>query len=239
MANFSASNISRLLAHGTGKTAATYCLELALLELGIKDEFETAATRHGVANQYNAFELCVKPAYPDAVWHDKSVIINEHASASPDFIGANLTGDVKCPYYIDTYLEQIDRVPTKYYQQVQMQMIATGSEMGILCFYLTAPELWAQENWQEYPMALSDRFKIYEFSPDAEVQENILKAVENYAPKKQQLVELLKNATTIDFVEFFYLQMKNNKFRKVKESSNIFGLTEVTRVGDEFYYLKM
>lgn len=235
-AQFSASNISRLLAGGSGKTAQSYVLELALKSIGIKDDIDTAATRHGLNNQFNAYTNVVLPLFPDAVWFDQYLPINEFCGASPDVLINSAPMDIKVPYNVDNFLEQIINVPTKYVHQVQMQMMACKSEIGYLCFYLTRPEIWGDETWEEYPLPLEQRFKIFEFESDIELQERILKAVEESEPKKQQIIDLLLNAKQMSFEEFFNRQWVGNKMRQLKDCSNIYNLNQVIRVNNQFYY---
>lgn len=236
MKPFSASNISLLLTGG--KTAMSYCLDLCIQDLGIKDDFDTKEMAHGRNNQLNAFELCIKPKYPNAIWFDSFLRINDHLGASPDIVDGNAPIEIKCPYYFDTFLEQINQPPKRYWQQVQCQMMALNSDIGYLCFYLTAPEIWGSDEWKEYPIDLSQRHKIFEYKKDEETQENILKAVEEYQPKKASLLDNLKNALEMEFEQFFYLQFEGYAFRKLKTASNIFNVDEIFRVGNEFYYLK-
>lgn len=238
IARFTASQVSRLLAGGQGKTTQTYLYELALQSLGIKDEIDTAATRHGINNQINAFEKCILPAYPDAVWFDEYLPINDLCGASPDFLINGCPGDIKCPYEVDAFIEQINSVPTKYYQQVQMQMMACKADIGYLTFYLTRPEVWGQDEWEEYPLPLDQRFSTFAFKKDEELQETILKRVEDNEPKKQKIISLLKSAKVLDFNEFFFMQYDGYKLRKVKDCNNILNLETVYRVGDNFYYEK-
>jgi hypothetical protein len=234
---FSASRISELLAGGSGKTRDNYIYDLAKESLGLRKEIDTSAMKHGTANQINAFEFVLKPLFPDARWLDTFIPINDLCGASPDLMIDDVTpADVKCPFYIDTYIEQINKVPTKYYQQVQMQMMATGGDVGILCFYLTKPMEWGEETVVEYPFPLEDRYRIFEFKKEEELQDRILKAVEAAEPKKQLLITMLKSAIFMDEIEFFYYQMKGNKLRKLKEASNMYNVTKIYRVNDEFYY---
>ncbi|MEY2868912.1 MAG: hypothetical protein RIR01_1377 [Bacteroidota bacterium] len=236
IAKFSASNISRLLAGGSGKTSQSYILELALQAIGIKDDIDTSATRHGLNNQFNAYQKVVLPLYPEATWLDEFLPINEFCGASPDVLIGYSPMDIKCPYNVDAYIEQINSVPTKYYQQVQMQMLACKSDTGYLCFYLTRPELWGEEEWQEYPIELEKRYKIFELKTDEELQNNILKKVEESEPKKQWIVNLLLSAKELSFEEYFHLQWNGNKLRNIKDCSNIYKLTDIFRVGNNFYY---
>ena len=236
---FSASRISELLAGGTGKTAQSYILDLAMQSIGIRQEISTPAMKHGIQNQMNGFEQVVKPLFPNAEWHDEFILINDHCGASPDILNDSSPMDIKCPYYIDTYLEQINKPPTKYYAQIQMQMMACKSDVGRLIFYLTNPEEWGQETAvQEYYFPLQLRFKIFEFSKDEELQEKILMKVEESQPKKLQIIELLGNAELLSEEEFFYEQMNGFNYKKIQEANNILNLDSLIRVNDKFYYNK-
>ena len=235
-AKFSASNISRLLSGGNGKTAQSYILELALQSIGIKKDIDTSATRHGLNNQLNGFQSAIIPNYPDAIWFDEYLPINDLCGASPDFLVNGCPGDIKCPYTVDSFLEQINSVPSKYYDQVQMQMMACKADLGILAFYLTRPEDWGQEDWEEYPIEVEKRYKIFEFKQDEEMQENILKKVEESEPKKQQIINLLNNAKIMDFEQFFFIQWEGNKLRKIQDCNNIYKLEQIIRVNNTFYY---
>ena len=236
---FSASRISELLAGGTGKTAQSYILDLALQSIGIKEEISTPAMKHGIQNQMSGFENVVKPLFPNAQWHDEFILINEYCGASPDILNESTPMDIKCPYYIDTYLEQINKPPTKYYAQIQMQMMACKSDVGRLIFYLTKPEEWGQETEvEEYSFPLQLRFKIFEFSKDEELQEKILFKVEESQPKKIQMIELLGNAELLSEEQFFYEQMNGFVYRKLQESNNILNLNSLIRVNNKFYYNK-
>lgn len=236
---FSASRISELLAGGQGKTAQTYILDLAMQSIGIKDDFVTPAMKHGTANQLNAFLNVVQPLFPNAEWHDEFILINEHCGASPDILCESSPIDVKCPFFIDSFLDQINKPPTKYYQQVQMQMMACKSEEGRLVFYLTKPEEWGQESEViEYPFPLELRFKIFEFKKDEELQETILKKVEEAQPKKVMMIKLLESAEVMEQEQFFYEQINGFAYRNLKDCNNVLNVDKVIRLGDKFYYRK-
>jgi hypothetical protein len=236
---FSASRISELLAGGQGKTAQSYILDLSLQSIGIKDELSTPAMKHGIQNQLNAFEQVVKPLFPEAEWHDEFILINEFCGASPDILENSNPIDVKCPYFIDSFLEQINSVPKKYFAQVQMQMMACKSDIGRLVFYLTKPEEWGQETEViEYPFPLEMRYKIFEFKKDEELQESILKKVDESEPKKVQMIKLLEEAEIMPEEQFFYEQMAGFAYRKLQDCNNILNLDKALRIGDKFYYKK-
>ncbi len=235
---FSASRISELLAGGQGKTAQSYILDLALQTIGIKDDISTPAMKHGIQNQMNAFEQVVKPLRPTAEWSDEFIHINEYCGASPDIIIDGSPLDVKCPFFIDSYIEQINKPPTKYFAQVQMQMMACKSKVGRLVFYLTKPEEWGVEEVSEYPFPLALRFKEFEFSQDEELQENILKKVEESEPKKKQFIKLLQESELMDEEQFFYEQLNGFAYRKLNDCNNILNLEKAIRIRDKFYYKK-
>lgn len=235
---FSASRISELLAGGTGKTAQCYCLDLASQMIGISKDIQTNAMLHGIANQRTAFDVCIKPKYPEAIWFDEYLPINDYCGASPDFASSELVGDIKCPHSIYSYAQQIDSMPKKYYQQVQMQMMATGVDLGLLCFYLTKQDEWGADEWIEYPFGLEERHKIFEIKTDEEVQDNILFAVDKYQPVKMNLVDCLTDAEVIEENEMFYDMLKGVKYKRLKEAGNIVSIANkgLIRVKDEFFY---
>lgn len=236
--SFSASRIGELLAGGTGKTAQNYCLDLALESIGIKDGIDTPATRHGLNNQLSAFEVLVKRKFPDAVWYDEFIPINDKCGASPDSLAGVIPNEIKCPFYIDTFLEQINTTPKKYLLQNQMQMMATGSDVGFIWFYLTKPEEWGVEEWNEYPFPLELRQHCVEVKKDDEAQYTILEKVEHFHPVKLSFIKLLEEAEVIDYEQFFYVQMSGFSYRKLKDCNNILNLDKCIRVGNDFYYEK-
>jgi len=234
--NFSASRISELLAGGSGKTRMSYILDLSLAIIGIKDDFESAEMRHGTVNQYNAFDKIVKPMFLSAVWYDKYVPIDKDCGSSPDVTIDNFIPlDVKCPYTIYNYLQQRDKLLKKYYLQSQMQMMSFKAPIGYMLLYLTKPETWGQDDWTEYPMPIKDRNHIHEIKADEQSQYEILQAVEKAVPVRDEIVQKLLNAKLLTEEEFFYNQMSANRYRKIKEASNLLNIDYI-RVGDGFYY---
>lgn len=235
--NFSASNISRLLAGGGGATRKSYILEVAMdVVCDTKPNLDTSATRHGIANQMNAYEFVLKPLYKGVKWVDKYIPINKNCGASPDCVwNDNFPIDIKCPFEIDTFLDQIEKVKPSYFAQIQMQIMAVGGTEGALCTYLTKKEEWGSDTWEEYPFPLQDRYRIEPIKKDDETCDRILLAVEKAVPERDLYIECLLNAKVMDEVEYFYYQMKHNKCRPLKECGNIAN-AEVIRVNNNFYY---
>jgi hypothetical protein len=234
---FSASNISRLMAGGGGATRKSYILEVATeVVVGQRPQLDTAAMKHGIANQMNAFEFVLKPLYKGVQWVDKYIPINENCGASPDCVWlGNYPIDIKCPFEIDTYLEQIEKVKPSYFAQIQMQILSVNGEEGALCTYLTKKEEWGSDTWSEYPLPLEDRFRVESIKKDEETCDRILLAVEKAAPERDLYIELLNNATVMDEIEYFYYQMKHNKCRDIKSCSNL-EKANIIRVNNKFYY---
>jgi hypothetical protein len=234
---FSASNISRLMAGGGGATRKSYILEVATeVVVGKRPQLDTAAMKHGIANQMNAYEFVLKPLYKGVQWVDKYIPINKNCGASPDCVWlGNYPIDIKCPFEIDTYLEQIEKVKPSYFAQIQMQILAVKGEEGALCTYLTKKEEWGSDTWLEYPFALEDRFRVELIKKDEETCDRILTAVEKAAPERDLYIECLNNATVMDETEYFYYQMKHNKCRDIKSCSNL-EKANIIRVNDKFYY---
>jgi hypothetical protein len=130
-------------------------------------------------------------------------------------------------------------MPTKYYNQLQMQMMSANVKDAMLCFYLTKKEEWGEDEWSEYPMPLEDRFKIFDVQKDEEICDKIMSAVEKYQPEKITLAEKLANAPVMDEVEFFYSQMQGMRYKNLKEASNIFTASDkIIKVNNKFFYSK-
>lgn len=231
----SASGIGELLTGG--KTGESYLLRKTMEALGIEDNLDTKPMQHGTISQYEAYELIVSEM-DNAKWHDTYTPINDYCGASADCIGDVAVYDIKSPYFVDTYLEQCQKLPKKYYQQVQMQMIAEKKDFGAVVLYLTSPEIDMYGNKIEYPFPLEDRFFIHSFGADLEIQERILKEAERGYLTLVDWFEILANAPTKERDEFFYEQMKGgNVYRKLKTASSIENtIRKAFRLDNEFYY---
>lgn len=230
----SASGIGELLTGG--RTADSYILKKALEKCGVEEKFTTKEMEHGILNQYEAFELLLQPE--GYTWFDEYVPIDDRCGASPDTLRSDIVLDIKCPYYIDTYLQQCEKLPKKYYQQVQMQMIAVKKDEGGVLLYLTSPETDDWGNKQEYPYSIEDRHRLITFNKDEEVQYNIMQAIDKYNPILDLWAEGLSMVQEKELDVFFYEQLiQGKKYRKLKTATNILGAIERGfKVGDEYYY---
>lgn len=232
---FSASRISDLLASG-GKARQSYIYDLCLDVLGLYKNFETKEMLHGTVNQQNAFDFTVKPLFKDAVMqHDVYISINKDCGASPDVLIGNDTLDIKCPtlLYFNAYRHS---QPKSMKDQVQMQMMATKADKGYLLFYLSKPETWGEEGWEEYDFErYDDNHYVIEFAKDEAKHEEILKAVEKAAPQRDELLDILVNAEEWDFKTLMRWCRDGNKYDRLKNANNMWN-ADVFRYDNEFYF---
>lgn len=232
---FTASRISELCSGGQGKTRLNYIFDIAKEMVAGKDDFQTKEMLHGTINQYDAFDLAFKPLYGGA-WFDTFVSYNDKLGASPDILGDGFVADIKCPYYIHTFFEQMDKLPKKYGYQVQTQMLTMNVDMGYLCNYLTKPDEYNVQ-WVEYPFILEQRTHIHEIKKSEEIQDEILKAVEDNFPLIGTAHELMLNAKEIAHDEFFFNQFNGVRYLKLKDT-NWINKNDCIRFGNDFFTTK-
>jgi hypothetical protein len=238
---FSASRVADLLAQGSGRTQMSYIFDLALKQIGAEKDISTAAMRHGIINEVRGLEIASKklgaipninPITGDQVSYD----VNDYLSATPDGIGDDFTLDIKCQYNIYNYLQQCDKLPKKYYVQVQCQMMALRVQKGYLLNYLTKPETFLDDNWSEYPIDESERYYIHEINPDAELQNELLVQTEKHYPYILMCVEMLNSSEILDDLTFFQVQFFDKvRFLKLKETNWVENTRQVYRHENEFY----
>jgi hypothetical protein len=237
---FSASRISELLAGGTGKTRQSYIYDLALDVLDCKPQISTSAMEHGINTEALAFEYAVKPLFPTAfLKSDTFVVINENLGCSTDveFTDSKNVLDIKCPT-INGFCKHRHSITKGYYDQIQTQLLSTGGDTGYLLYYLSKPITWENgDSWTEYEFEnFDDNYFIKEIPKDNQRQDEILTAVETYAPVRDEMIQLLLNARELDFKEFFALN-KTTYLPSLKESNNILK-EKVIRFDNQFYSLK-
>jgi hypothetical protein len=217
------------------KTAQSYVLELAMRELGIYNNATTAEMRHGIDNQTVAYEVAVLPKYSKAVWYDKFIAIDNRCGASPDVLIGDIPLDVKCPYTIPSFFENINNVSKAYIYQLQMQMLATKGKEAVLCVYCTKPKEYGVE-WNEHHIELERRIKFIEFKADTAIQDEIMQQVDVWHPKKIELVDRLKNAEELSLERYFFDSEIGIKYNTLSESSNVFNINKIYKFERKFYY---
>lgn len=234
--------MSELLAEGTGKTKMNYIFDLACETIGIKRDLLTPAMKHGIENEFYALKIAEKHGFKSNTDKEGNQQFYLHSSgffgATPDAIREDAVLDTKCQYYIHTYIEQRRKLPAKYFIQVQTQMMCLNVNQGYLLNYLTKPEEWGSDTWEEFPIPLDDRYHIHEIKVDAELQDRIQSTCEKYFPYIQICAEILKSAEVLDDTEFFYQQFYSEKrFKKLKDINWIENIGKIIRHANEFYCL--
>ena len=236
---FSASRITELLAEGTGATRQTYLIDLALDAIGMKKEFDNEAMIHGRNTEADAYSFVVKQLYPNSfLKSDEFELINDDLGCSTDveFTDNKNVLDIKCPQ-LKGFLEskKAVNVSKQYYDQIQTQLLKTGGEIGYLLYYLQKPmNKYIGDVWEDYDFEnFDDNYFIKEIQKDDKRQEEILKAVEKYAPVKNEIIEMLLNAPEIEFKDHF--RLNDEKFRRpIKKSRDILK-EKIYKYDNEFY----
>lgn len=242
--SFSASGAARLCSEGTGKTRLTYIYEIALDLLDCKKELNTKALYHGIVNEVNAVDILIankggQVNYDFEIGGQKTFRVNDYLTARPDAYKENeWTGESKCQYTIENFIQQKAKVSKAYNYQVQTQMLALKVDKAYLINYLTKPEKFGEDNWTEYPFPLEDRFYIHEISKDEAICDEILTKAEQYHPLINVAYEQMANATILDEIQFFYNQLKNGVYYKPLKDYWVNNETEVFRFDNEFYIKK-
>ena len=221
---FSASRISDLLAEGQGKTRMNYIFDLAAESIGIKKDITTKAMTHGIVNEVYAMSLLIANVggvmNVDEQWNQKSFKITDYLTATPDgYLENSHTLEAKCQYNIKNFIEQNNKLPVKYYLQVQCQMMAMNVNKGYLINYLTKPEIFGQDNWQEYPIPLAQRYYIHEIERDEMQCDKILQYSEEYYIYILKCIDILNGAIKLSDIEFFSVQFYEKvKFTRLKDT---------------------
>lgn len=234
---YSASRISELLAGGSGKTRQSYHIDLCLDILGLKEDFDTAPMKHGRVNEINAFDY-VKIYHHDAVLcSDEYIPINDKCGASPDVILKNKDViDIKCPSSLYQFHKSKITTSKAYHDQIQMQLLSTGGNLGRLFYYLTKPEIWGSDEWTEYDFEnFDDNHYFVEIKKDEKRQKEILEAVERYYPVKMEILDKMKQASEIEFKELNARIKGGKMFAPIKQASNVLNV-DLFKFEDKYFY---
>lgn len=213
------------------KTCQSLALEKAEEIInGYKKVFSTIATQHGIFNEEEAFNLVVKPTFPNAKYQSSdSIFINNYGQnsniwATPDVVDLieEVTIDIKCPYSITTYKANITKLPESYISQNQMQMIATGHKKGYVCVYLTSNVVDSFGNKIEYNIPINERHLFIPIEANEDFQAEIIYRSEKFFDLRNQILEDLLNAIDISDDEYFDLIInKGKKATRFKDKSNL------------------
>jgi hypothetical protein len=240
---FSASRISDLLAGGTGKTRSNYIFEIAENHVGAKKDITTQAMYHGINNEVYAISILTSiyggKANTDENGNQVSYKVNDYLSATPDALSDSWVGDAKCQYSIHGFFEQNDKLSSKYHLQVQTQMMALKVDKGYLINFLTKPEKFGQDDWEEYQIELDRRYHVHEINKEPEIQDQILMMAEKHYPEIGLCIDILGSANVIDHSEFFQRQFFDKvRFTKLKDCNWLENDKTVFRYENDFYVIK-
>jgi hypothetical protein len=205
------------------KSAQSKALELAEeLVNGQRKELTTIAMQHGIFNEEEAFNLCVKPNWKNAKYQSsESIHIQGELYATPDVVvPEECVIDIKCPYTIDSFFKNFESVSKNYLAQLQCQMLATELPKGILLFYLTSTRIDEYGNKIEFDIPIQDRVKLIEIPRDEEMCGEIITRVDGLMEMRDTIYKYLCNADLVGDVEFFDLH-KYNKVTRYKDKSNL------------------
>ena len=207
------------------KTAQTLGYEKALeLISGYKKQFTTIAMQHGVFNEEEAFNLVVKPTFPDSVYRsDQSYFITNDVWATPDVVDdvQGVTIDIKCPYTIFTYYKNINKLPDTYIAQNQMQMMATGHSNGFVMVYLTSNSIDEYGNKIEYDIPIEERHLFLPLTADKAFQDEIMLRTSDFFVLRDKILNDLSGAIEISDMEYFEMARTAKRVTRFKDKSNL------------------
>lgn len=205
---FTASDIYKLFIGGKGSTRDKYIFEKAQeVVTGHQKKFSNKHTDHGHMNEYEAIASFKDVTGFNVEYLDQQYFaINDNCGATPDAKVVDFSDniiascDVKCP--TETFFEQkllqikeskpkYQNVPKEMYYQAQMQMMALGTDTHYLVRYLTSMEVDFNGDKIEYNLPLEVRLFYKEIKADKEVQDEILRLVEEASKERDALVKIL------------------------------------------------
>ena len=207
---FTASEIWKLFQEGRKKgsmseTTKTYILEKAVEELtGFRKQITNKAMEHGIMNEAHAFQVFKDLTKADWTYTGNQFFtINEISGASPDGVLYHdldiiAVCDIKCPQpmtFFDIKVNPSDDfqgVDSKYFYQLQMQMMATKCEVGYLVYYLADEfvDTYTGEVDFRIDLPLENRIMIKTINKDQDICNQITEKVAEADRLKQ---EYLKN----------------------------------------------
>jgi hypothetical protein len=230
---FSASRISELLAKGKGKSKLKYIYDLGAEALGFRRDLNTKEMKHGIANQFDAFEIFRKYK-GDCEWWDSSMPYGECLVATPDILADDFVADVKCQFSILNFHKQNETLPRKYWLQSQTQMLCAEKELGYIINYLSKPDVYNEE-WKEYEFEENERLFIHKIDRDESILKIIIAEAEANYPLIFQAEEMLGGATIIDEKDFFYY---GKDFEELRDLNWTLNKKEVFRFLNKFFVKK-
>lgn len=232
LGGFGASDVGKLFTKEgiKAKTAQTLAYEKAIeLITGERRSITTNAMQHGIYNEAEAYELVVQPLFPESVYQsDVSILISDIGErfkiwASPDVVDnkERATIDIKCPYTMLSYFENVRKLPDVYISQNQMQMLATGHSQGYVCIYLTSPITDDYGNKKEYNISINDRHTFIPIKSDKDYHDQIISRAEAFYDLRSIIYDTLITAKELSDAEYFELISQSDRCTKFKDKHNL------------------
>jgi len=218
-----ASEIGGLFTSGgiKSKTAQSLALKKAIELITLeKTHITSKEMTHGIINESEAFEMVVKPNHKDAVLQSTdSYFLKDGLWATPDVVCEDRVIDIKCPYSISTYFDNINKVKNNYKYQVNLQMIATGKTDGYLTFYLTKP-FNEHGDKEEYDIELHRRTKTIKVDKLDLFEKEVFDRFDQFIDLRDSIHYDLIIAEEIDDSMQMYLE-ETKKVTEFKKKSNL------------------
>lgn len=188
------------------ETAKGYIKSKAIEQkYGYRENIVNKAMEHGIITEAEAFEK-----FKSITGQDWSIVskqffeISEISGASPDGVlydGLDIISvcDIKCPQpgtFFDLNIDYREgkEIETKYFYQLQMQMLATKCDSAFLCYYLAEQFVDTYTNAIDHDFShipLEDRMIILSCQKDQKVHDQILAKIEKAEELKQQYISML------------------------------------------------
>lgn len=172
---------------------------------GYRENIVNKAMEHGIITEAEAFDKFKFITNQEWSLVSKQFFeINEHSGASPDGVlydGLDIIAvcDIKCPQPNTFFDLKIDykegkEMESKYFYQLQMQMLATKCDTAFLCYYLAEQFVDTYTNAIDHDFShipLEDRLIILTCQKDPKVHDLITSKIEKAEALKQEYIKLL------------------------------------------------
>lgn len=241
-----ASDIGKLFTKDGIKSKTTQSLALKkakeLYYNDFVDSFTTNAMQHGLASEHIAYESLILPNFPNAVLQPyESIWINERSWASPDVVD-NVEGmvmDIKCPFSINTYFDNIRFLKKDYILQMQKQMMCTKYNKGYLVFYLTSCNVDEYGNIKEYSIDINKRHKFIKIDADKDTHKEILRLEDEFFVVRDIILDIIRSSVKLTEEEIFDLVENGKKITLYDKKSNLLTWKDkIYECNKEFYILE-
>ena len=189
------------------QTAESYITEKAVeMAFGYRPKFTSKEMEHGIINEAAGFSAFLDYA-PIQGWEycpQEFFAIDENSGASPDGIckvEEQITAvvDIKCPQPLTFFALRAEgdalEVEAKYFYQLQMQMLATGSNVGYLVYYLAEEfgNTYTGEVEATFDLPVKNRLIIQQVPEDKAIQLEMMEKVRRAVVRRDDIISCFVN----------------------------------------------